>query len=66
MSKWLIKTIHAYPDLQGLRRWMLFTKDAHDLYSQFGWEQIPDSLTGRIMQIHHPDVYQPGNLRAAE
>lgn len=66
LSKWLMETIHAHPDLQGLRRWMLFTKDAHGLYKQFGWEQIPEQLTGRIMQIHHPDVYQPASKRDTE
>jgi GNAT superfamily N-acetyltransferase len=66
LSKWLMGTIHAHPDLQGLRRWMLFTKDAHGLYSQFGWEQMPDHLTSRIMQIHHPDVYLPSDQQAAE
>jgi GNAT superfamily N-acetyltransferase len=37
LGKWLMKTVHNHPDLQGLRRWMLATKDAHNLYSQFGW-----------------------------
>lgn len=57
LSKWLMKTIHAHPDLQGLRRWLLFTSDAHGLYSQFGWERVPDNFTRRIMQIHNPDIY---------
>ncbi|MEN9298717.1 MAG: hypothetical protein RLZZ429_1030 [Bacteroidota bacterium] len=60
LSKWLIETIHAHPDLQGLRRWMLVTKDAQGLYQQFGWELIPESMVGRFMQIHRPDVYQSG------
>jgi len=37
LGKWLMETVHAHPDLQGLRRWMLATKDAHGLYQQFGW-----------------------------
>jgi GNAT superfamily N-acetyltransferase len=37
LGKWLIETVHNHPDLQGLRRWLLATKDAHGLYSQFGW-----------------------------
>ncbi len=37
LGKWLMETVHSHPDLQGLRRWMLATKDAHGLYSQFGW-----------------------------
>lgn len=37
LSKWLMEVILAHPDLQGLRRWMLHTRDAHGLYAQFGW-----------------------------
>jgi GNAT superfamily N-acetyltransferase len=37
LGKWLMETIHAHPDLQGLRRWALITRDAHSLYQQFGW-----------------------------
>ncbi len=59
LSKWLMETIHAYPDLQGLRRWLLFTSDAHGLYSQFGWQPVPEQFTHRIMQIHNPDIYLP-------
>jgi hypothetical protein len=41
--------------LQGLRRWMLATKDAHELYAKFGFTPLksPESW----MEIHHPDVY---------
>ena len=37
LGKWLMETVHSHPELQGLRRWLLATKDAHGLYSQFGW-----------------------------
>ena len=37
LGKWLMETVHSHPDLQRLRRWMLATRDAHGLYSQFGW-----------------------------
>jgi GNAT superfamily N-acetyltransferase len=37
LGKWLMETVHGHPDLQNLRRWLLATKDAHGLYSQFGW-----------------------------
>jgi len=40
LSKWLMQTILAHPDLQGLRRWVLATGDAHGLYKQFGFTQI--------------------------
>jgi GNAT superfamily N-acetyltransferase len=55
LSRWLMECIVSHPDLQGLRRWMLATKDAHSLYAKFGFGQLksPDSW----MEIHHPDVY---------
>ena len=40
LGKWLMQTIHSHPDLQGLRRWLLATRDAHGLYQQFGWELL--------------------------
>src|SRR5436190_3253671 len=35
LSKWLMETIIAHSDLQGLRRWVLATYDAHGLYAQY-------------------------------
>lgn len=45
LGKWLIQTVMSHPDLQGLRRWTLATRDAHELYRQFGWQDLenPDS-----------------------
>jgi len=45
LGKWLMQTVMSHPDLQGLRRWTLATRDAHELYRQFGWEdlQSPDN-----------------------
>ena len=40
LGKWLMETIHSHPDLQGLRRWLLATRDAHGLYEQFGWTPL--------------------------
>jgi GNAT superfamily N-acetyltransferase len=40
LSKWLMEVILAHPDLQGFRRWVLATKDAHGLYKQFGFEEL--------------------------
>lgn len=56
LSKWLMKTILEYPDLQGLRRFLLATRDAHGLYKQFGFE--PLNHPERFMHIHQPDVYK--------
>jgi GNAT superfamily N-acetyltransferase len=56
LSKWLMEFILSHPDLQGLRRILLATRDAHSLYKQFGFTPInnPD----RFMQIHNPDIYK--------
>jgi GNAT superfamily N-acetyltransferase len=43
LSKQLIAFIMAYPDLQGLRRWMLMTYDAHGLYEQFGFQPTTEN-----------------------
>lgn len=40
LGKWLMETILSHPELQGLRRWLLATRDAHGLYSQFGWKPL--------------------------
>jgi GNAT superfamily N-acetyltransferase len=57
LSKWLMEVIQSYTELQGLRRWMLGTRDAHGLYEQFGWTVIPEEARGRFMQRHFPEVY---------
>ena len=40
LSKWLLQAIHAHPDLQGFRRWILATRDAHGLYQQNGYHAL--------------------------
>jgi GNAT superfamily N-acetyltransferase len=55
LSKWLMECILAHPDLQGLRRWMLATQDAHNLYAQYGFS--PLKAPERWMEIHRADVY---------
>lgn len=56
LSKWLMEVIMSHPDLQGLRRFMLATRDAHGLYQQFGFS--PLSFPERWMHVHNPDVYK--------
>lgn len=56
LSKWLMEVILSYPGLQGLRRILLATRDAHGLYAQFGFS--PFTNPDRWMQIHNPDVYK--------
>jgi GNAT superfamily N-acetyltransferase len=55
LSKWLVQTVMAYPELQGLRRWILSTADAHGLYKQFGW--LPVAYPERWMEVHNREVY---------
>ena len=40
IGKWLVETILSHPDLQGLRRWMLATRDAHELYRSYGFAEL--------------------------
>jgi len=56
LSKWLMEVIMSYPGLQGLRRMMLATRDAHGLYEKFGF--VPLMNVDRWMQIHNPDIYK--------
>lgn len=63
LSKWLMEVMLTHPQLQGFRRWVLATKDAHTLYSRFGfiplhrperWMERPDPT----MQ-ESPDYWKP-------
>jgi GNAT superfamily N-acetyltransferase len=56
LSKRLMEAVLAHPDLQGLRRWMLATADAHELYRRYGFTAL--SQPDRFMQRHDPDVYR--------
>lgn len=58
LGKMLMKFIHEHPQLQGLRRLLLTTKDAHGLYEQFGWLRINDDLKSRLMTINKPNIYK--------
>ena len=40
LGMWLIETIVAHPELSGLRRWILVTSDAHDLYRKYGFTEL--------------------------
>lgn len=55
LSKWLMETIMIHENLQGLRRWILLTGDAHELYRQFGWTNIADPT--KWMELHDKNVY---------
>ena len=55
VSKQLMENISSHPDLQGLRRFMLATSDAHGLYSQFGFKSVENPE--KLMQILTPGIY---------
>lgn len=55
LSKWLMETIVNHPDLQGFRRWVLATKDAHTLYEKYGF--TPLKHPARWMEKAAPDAY---------
>lgn len=56
LSKFLMECVVSHPDLQGLRRFLLVTRDAHGVYAPFGFTPVADA-TG-FMHIHRPDVYR--------
>jgi len=55
LSKWLMETVMGHPDLQGLRRWILLTGDAHELYRKYGWTDLADP--SKWMELHNKNVY---------
>jgi GNAT superfamily N-acetyltransferase len=54
LAKWLMEVILAHPQLQGFRRWVLATKDAHGLYEHFGF--IPLHRPERWMERPDPNM----------
>ena len=67
LSKWLMEVIISHPELQGFRRWVLSTKDAHGLYERFGfmklhrperWMERPD-----LKMKESPDYWLPNPER---
>lgn len=56
LAKRLVREILEHGDLQGLRRWLLATRDAHDLYRKFGFKELghPSSM----MEVRDPDAYK--------
>jgi GNAT superfamily N-acetyltransferase len=63
LGKWLVACVLEHPDLQGLRRIALMTRDAHDLYRPFGFRALPEAT--RYLEIHRPDVYKTAKKATA-
>jgi len=55
LSKWLMEVIANYPELQGLRRWVLLTRDAHRLYRKTGFTEPQNPE--RYMEKGFADIY---------
>jgi GNAT superfamily N-acetyltransferase len=56
LGTWLVDCVLKHPELEGLRRWVLVTKDAHELYRKFGFR--PLARPEGFMEIHNPDAYR--------
>ncbi|MGH9932094.1 MAG: GNAT family N-acetyltransferase [Pyrinomonadaceae bacterium] len=56
LSKWLMEVMLSHPQLQGFRRWVLATKDAHSLYARFGF--IPLHRPERWMERPDPNMHE--------
>jgi GNAT superfamily N-acetyltransferase len=56
LGRWLIETILAHPALQGLRRWLLGTRNAQRLYRRCGFSEPPPPFT--FLERHAPDLYR--------
>ena len=56
LGTWLIECVLKHPELQGLRRWILVTRDAHELYRKFGFQ--PLARPEGFMELHNLDIYR--------
>jgi N-acetylglutamate synthase-like GNAT family acetyltransferase len=56
LSKWLMRCVVGHEDLQGLRRLLLLTSDAHSLYRQFGFKELGNP--SRFMEVLRQDIYR--------
>ncbi|RTD94651.1 N-acetyltransferase [Variovorax atrisoli] len=57
LSRRMMEELTAHPELQGLRRMLLVTRDAHGLYEKFGFKRL--SAPDRFMELHKPNAYSP-------
>lgn len=55
LGRWMMEAVTSHPDLQGLRRFVLVTRDAHGLYEKFGFR--PLARPEGYMELHRPNIY---------
>ncbi|HEX9392875.1 MAG TPA: GNAT family N-acetyltransferase [Usitatibacteraceae bacterium] len=55
LARWLMQCVMSHPELQGLRRWILLTSDAHRLYEKFGF--APVLAPEKWMEKFNPQAY---------
>ena len=55
LGRWLMETVANHASLQGLRRFVLVTRDAHGLYAKLGFK--PLAKPEGYMEQYRPDVY---------
>jgi GNAT superfamily N-acetyltransferase len=58
LGTWLVECVMSHPDLQGLRRWLLVTRDAHEIYKKYGFTAL--ARPEGVMEIHNPEIYSSG------
>ena len=63
LGKWLIDVIVSHRDLQGFRRWVLATKDAHDLYRRVGFREL--HRLERWLERPDPNMQESPDYRRA-
>jgi GNAT superfamily N-acetyltransferase len=56
LAGWLVTAALAHPALQGLRRYLLATRDAHAIYARCGFAAL--AHPERFMEVTHPDLYR--------
>ncbi|HZR21177.1 MAG TPA: GNAT family N-acetyltransferase [Verrucomicrobiae bacterium] len=61
IGKQLIQAVVDHPRLQGLRRILLATKDAHGLYARFGFRPLTNPE--HFMSVHRPDIYKQSGTK---
>lgn len=59
VSKRMLECVLSHPELQGLRRFLLATRDAHTLYERYGFRPLAES--SRFLEIAVKDAYRRGS-----